>query len=253
MTHAASSHPMQLRWPPRKKGPQNDVRHALKHFVGRPEEDWRDLLTTPDQDRWDAWHTDLRRSGCDSEDHSGRCPDYARCKEIGTDAAPLYTALAEASFRRAAGVGLCIAFHYEQAGRPVVNSVDGAGIYVGAFGRYQGHAGRRQVDASTVDAGTVYRPPGVPRDRQAIGRLPEPRRRRAATWQHTLDALVELHHFAQNRSCVQFPQASRAELGLLLRWWRLIQADYVDGRPLPAPPPQVAHLAGALDPAQGAP
>ncbi|MCK6519787.1 hypothetical protein L6R46_32605, partial [Myxococcota bacterium] len=46
---------------------------------------------------------------------------------------------------------------------------------------------------------------------------------------------------------MQFPQASRAELDLLLRWWRLIQADYVDGRPLPAPPPQVAHLARALD------
>lgn len=253
MTPRSPNHPIRLRWMPRKKGPQNDVRHALKHFVGRPDEDWRDLLTAEDQARWDAWHAALRRSGCDSEDHSGRCPDYGRCKEIGTDAATLYTALAETSFQRAAHAGLYVAFHYDDANRPVVNSVDGAGIYVGAFATYQGPPGRRQVDASTVDASTVYRPPTEPRDRQAIGRLPEPRRRRASTWQHTHDALGELQHFAQNRSCLRLPQASRAELGLLLRWWRMIQADYVEGRPLPAPPPEVAHLARALDPAGGAP
>jgi len=238
---------LSLVWMDKKRGPQNDARHAIKHFLGRAQENWRDLLSPADQARWDTWHRELRACGCDTEDHTGRCPNYAICRDLGTQAAPLYTQTGDASFQRAVHAGLFIAFHYSRTNHPVINTVDGTGIFAGAFARYAGPAHRGQVDTNTLYAATLWRPPAQPRASAAIQRLPAPRRQRAATWQHTRDALEELLYFAVNRRCLpSLPHASRNDLKGLLRWWGVVQDPYVLGRALPPAPHAIAHLAAAL-------
>ncbi len=80
---------MPLTW-----GEGNLLTHTAKHYVGSPEERWRELGAAP-LEAWEDWRSRAEDAGCRFDEHPARCRQAAACEVPHREAAVPYRALVD--------------------------------------------------------------------------------------------------------------------------------------------------------------
>lgn len=137
---------MTLTW-----SPTNLERHAAKHYLGNPGEDWRSLGLAP-PGAWEAWRQQARDARCRlGEGHPEECPEPERCRVTQRAAAEPYRAGAAADWEFATANDFVVRFDDEQ-GEPAACGSGPRGVFVVAVERKTSHAAK-----------TAFRPMAEPR------------------------------------------------------------------------------------------
>lgn len=122
---------MPLTWDDR-----NLVRHTAKHYVGNPDEAWRDLGGAP-VDVWDSWRARAASARCRYAEHPSGCPDAAACDPAHREAAPAYRALVDQDWAFAERHALVV-YYRDAEGDPTVSGTGPRGVFVAVAERSSG-------------------------------------------------------------------------------------------------------------------